>query len=228
MSTRTRTRPPTPPEPRAAAPRRAPRRAAAGRRRAVRRRRIGAILGVAALVGIGVALLTPFADKAVREFSLPLRHDAVIRQQAADKGLDPALVAAVIYAESRFRDNQTSTAGAQGLMQVTPATARDIARKSGGTRFQVEDLHDPDVNIAYGAYHLRYLLGRYGTNETFAIAAYNAGEGNVDRWIAEARRADRDLEIAAIPFPETRAYVRRVQEAQRQYRASYAAELGLG
>jgi soluble lytic murein transglycosylase len=228
VSTRTRPRTPTPAKKRAAARRRAPRRAPAARRRALRRRRVAAILGVAVLAGIGVALLTPFADKAVREFSLPLRHDGVIRQQAADKGLDPALVAAVIYAESRFRDGQTSPAGAQGLMQVTPATARDIARKSGGTRFQVEDLHDPDVNIAYGSYHLRYLLGRYGTNETFAIAAYNAGEGNVDRWIAAARRADRDLEISAIPFPETRAYVRRVQEAQRQYRASYAAELGLG
>ena len=224
MSTRTRTRPKAGP----AARRRAPRRVPAARRRAVRRRRVAAILGVALLAGIGVALLTPFADKAVREFSLPLRHDGVIRQQAADKGLDPALIAVVIYAESRFREGQTSTAGAQGLMQVTPATARDIARKSGGTNFQVEDLDDPDVNIAYGAYHLRYLLGRYGTNETFAIAAYNAGEGNVDRWIADARREGRDLEIAAIPFPETRAYARQVLDAQRQYRTSYAAELGLG
>jgi soluble lytic murein transglycosylase len=212
----------------ARAGRRPPSRVPASRRRAVRRRRIVAVLGVALLAGAGVALLSPFADKAVRELALPLRYDSVIRQQAADKGIDPALIAAVIYAESRFRDNQTSSAGAQGLMQVTPATARDIARKSGGTRFQVEDLHDPDVNIAYGAYHLRYLLSRYGTNEDFAIAAYNAGEGNVDRWIDAARRADRDLSISAIPFPETRAYVDRVKDAQREYRRSYATELGLG
>jgi soluble lytic murein transglycosylase len=227
MSTRAHpaTRPP------ASRPPATPRRPATSRRdarRAVRRRRFGLALGVALVALLVGALSWPRFHDAVQEIALPLRHEDIIRQQAAEKDLDAALIAAVIYAESRFRDGQTSHAGAQGLMQVTPATARDIARKSGGTRFQVEDLHDPDVNIAYGAYHLRYLLGRYGTNETFAIAAYNAGEGNVDRWIAAARRANRDLEIGAIPFPETRAYVRRVQEAQRQYRASYAAELGLG
>ena len=71
-------------------------------------------------------------------------------------------------------------------MQITPATARYIARKSGGTQFVVDDLATPQVNIAYGAYYLRYLLRRYGGNVDFALAAYNAGEGNVDRWIAAA------------------------------------------
>jgi soluble lytic murein transglycosylase len=112
-------------------------------------------------------------------------------------------------------------------MQVTPATAREIARKSGGTRFVIDDLHDPQVNISYGAWHLRYLLARYDGNETFAVAAYNAGEGNVDRWIGAARREGRPLTIAAIPFPETRAYVMSVQDAQREYRARYPTELGL-
>ena len=140
---------------------------------------------------MAIVLAWPQFHHAVREITLPLRHEDIIRQQAHDKGLDPALIAAVIYAESHFRDGQTSAAGAQGLMQLTPATARYIAHKSGGTQFVVDDLATPQVNIAYGAYYLRYLLRRYGGNQTFALAAYNAGEGNVDRWIAAAQARDR-------------------------------------
>jgi soluble lytic murein transglycosylase len=205
---------------------RAPRRAEA-RRRVVRRRRIAAILGTALVVGLGVALSWPSFHHAVREIALPLRHEDIIRQQARDKDLDPSLIAAVIYAESHFRDGQTSAAGAQGLMQITPATAQMIARKSGGVAFTVEDLGTPQVNIAYGSWYLRYLMARYGGNRTFALAAYNGGEGNVDRWISEARARDEDLTIAAIPFSETRTYVQRVLDAQRQYRRSYARELGI-
>jgi soluble lytic murein transglycosylase len=204
----------------------APRRAAV-RRRAVRRRRIGAVLGAALLTGLAVALAWPSFHHAVREIALPLRHEDIIRQQARDKGLDPSLIAAVIYTESRFRDGQTSHAGAQGLMQITPATARMIARKSGGVAFTVEDLGTPQVNIAYGAWYLRYLLARYAGNETFALAAYNGGEGNVDRWIDAAQRRDQPLTIEAIPFAETRAYVRAVEEAKVEYRRSYRRELGL-
>src|SRR3954466_2337207 len=148
------------------------------RRRSVRRRRIAAVLGAALVAGLAAALTWPGFHHAVREIALPLRHEDIIRQQARDKELDPALIAAVIYAESHFRDGQTSAAGAQGLMQLTPATARYIARKSGGTQFVVDDLATPQVNIAYGAYYLRYLLTRYAGNETFALAAYNGGEGN--------------------------------------------------
>jgi len=204
----------------------APRRAAA-RRRAVRRRRIGAILGAAVIASLAVALAWPSFHHAVREIALPLRHEDIIRQQARDKDLDPALIAAVIYAESRFRDGQVSAAGAQGLMQITPATARMIARKSGGVAFTVEDLGTPQVNIAYGAWYLRYLMQRYAGNETFALAAYNGGEGNVDRWIVEAEKRNEALTIDAIPFSETRTYVQRVLDAKREYRRSYRRELGI-
>jgi len=205
--------------------RRAPARSAA-RRRTILRRRLTAIAAVAALAGIAVVLAWPQVDHAVREITMPLRHEDIIRQQATEKGLDPALIAAVIYAESRFRDGQTSSAGALGLMQITPETARYIARKSGGTAFVVGDLATAQVNISYGAYYLRYLLRRYGGDETLALAAYNAGEGNVDRWIADARGRDRDLTIAAIPYAETRAYVTRVKDAKREYERTYAAALG--
>jgi hypothetical protein len=102
----------------------APARKAAARRRAVLRRRLLAGVGAALLVAMAIVLAWPQFHHAVREITLPLRHEDIIRQQAHDKGLDPALIAGVIYAESHFRDGQTSAAGAQGLMQLTPATAR--------------------------------------------------------------------------------------------------------
>ena len=182
----------------------APARRAAARRRTIMRRRLTAIGAAVLLTALGVALLWPQVHHAVREITLPLRHEDIIRQQAREKGLDPALIAAVIYAESRFRDGQTSHAGATGLMQLTPATARYIARKSGGSAFVVGDLATPQVNIAYGSYYLRYLLSRYDGNEAFALAAYNAGEGNVDRWVAGERSRERSLTRKAVP-PDFRA-----------------------
>jgi soluble lytic murein transglycosylase len=196
------------------------------RRRAVRRRRVLALLGVGALTVFAVAVVEPVFHHAVKEVVLPLRHEDIIRQQAHEKHLDPALVAAVIYTESRFRD-QTSHAGAKGLMQLTPDTAKFVERLSGGSTFQVSDLSTPQVNIAYGTYYLRYLLDRYGDNEALALAAYNGGVGNVDRWVDAARRQGRALSIDAIPFGETRAYVRAVQRAKGQYRDNYSRELGL-
>ena len=193
-----------------------------------RRRRLVA-LAVAAVLAAGVAAvvtgLGPLGE-AVREITLPLHHDDIIRQQAADKGLDPALIAAVIYEESHFRD-QTSHAGARGLMQITPETADFIARRSGGNRFVQEDLATPQINIAYGSYFLRYLIDHYGGNETLAIAAYNAGQTNVDRWVTRAGGPQGFDSARHIPFPETRAYVENVSRSRDSYREHYADDLGL-
>jgi soluble lytic murein transglycosylase len=185
---------------------------------------------VLTVVGVGLtAVLTtlalPLLRKAVNEFTLPLSYSDVIRQQAADKHLDPALVAAVIYAETKF-DPRPSAAGAVGLMQILPGTAEFLARRSGATTFTIEDLATPAVNIAYGSYYLRYLLDHYDGQKVLALAAYNAGETNVDRWVTRARSEGRPLRIAEIPFPQTRAYVMRVLQAQKDYRRTYAAELG--
>jgi len=196
------------------------------RRRAWRRR--GALLLAAAITGLLLfAAISPFLDKAVQEISLPLRHEDIIRQQAADKDLDAALIAGVIYTESRFRD-QTSPAGAKGLMQILPSTADYIARKSGGTAFEQGDLASPQINIAYGSFYLRYLMDRYDENDVLALAAYNGGEGQVDRWLARARERGEKFRVAThIPFPETRDYVGRVMRAREGYRREYPRELGL-
>ncbi len=180
----------------------------------------------AALIFLCGAIVYYGLRGAVREPALPLADAAIIREQAAAKHLDPALIAAVIYAESKF-EPRPSAAGAQGLMQILPTTAYYLARLSGGTRFTAGDLATPSVNVAYGSYYLRYLLDHYEGNQMLAVAAYNGGETNVDRWVAEAHAEGRGLSAAAIPFPETREYVQRVLSAEQIYRSSYAQQLGI-
>jgi soluble lytic murein transglycosylase len=189
--------------------------------RGTTRRRL--VLG-AGVVAVGIAagavlgLFGP-VDKAIQELTLPLHHEDVIRQQASEKGVDAALIAAVIYSESKFSD-QTSSAGARGLMQITPAAAKEIERLSGGTTFKLEDLSDPEINIRYGTFLLRELLDRYNGDEVAALAAYNAGPGNADKW------GGSEMSVGDIPFPETRAYVEEVLDKRAAYREKYARELG--
>ena len=190
------------------------------------RRRLMLAAGLALVVLAVLSLVKP-ADHAVREIKLPLRHEDIIRQQARDKHVDAALIAAVIYAESRFR-YQTSHVGATGLMQIMPETADYIARKSGGTQFKREDLATPQINIAYGTWYLRYLLNKYEGNTILTLAAYNAGEGKVDEWRRVASARGEKFRVAShIPFKETRDYVHRVLDARKDYRANYARELAL-
>ena len=176
---------------------------------------------------MGAAVFTPWLDKAVQELSLPLRHEDIIRQQAADKDLDPALIAAVIYAESHFVD-QTSHAGAKGLMQMLPEHRR---------------LHRPASRAARGSSRATSRRRR-STSPTAAgtcttcwrstaaarrwpLAAYNAGEGKLDEWLATAAARGQTFSPAEhIPFPETRDYVDKVLTAKAQYRREYARELG--
>lgn len=195
------------------------------RRRASGRRRLLWALGVATLAIVLAVVLTPFARRAINDLTLPLSYAGTIRQQAAAKHLDPALVAAVIYAESKF-DPRTSPAGAEGLMQLMPQTAEFLARRSGGISFHVSDLGEPRVNIAYGTYLLRYLIDHYGGNVRLALAAYNAGITNVDRWVAQARARGHSLTTEQIPYAETRLYVQKVLDAQKEYRQTYAKQLG--
>jgi soluble lytic murein transglycosylase len=180
-------------------------------------------LGVTAAL---VAVVVSRIQHVSRNGGLPLSNVSVIREQATDKHLDPALIAGVIYAETKF-DPRTSSAGALGLMQLLPATADYIAHLSGGVRFSTSDLATPRINVAYGSWYLRYLLDHYEGNEMLAVAAYNGGLANVDTWVAKAREEGKRLSIPEIPFPETQAYVRRVMRAQAEYRATYSHQLGL-
>jgi soluble lytic murein transglycosylase len=168
----------------------------------------------------------PLFKVAVSEFGLPLHDQSVIRREAVAKHLDPALIAAVIYAETKF-DPRTSSAGAVGLMQILPQTAIFLARRSGATTFTTADLGTPAVNIAYGSYYLRYLLDQYHGSTMLALAAYNGGQANVSRWIAAAHAAGHRFGLSDIAFPETLAYVEKVLKARDDYRHTYASQLGI-
>ena len=147
----------------------------------------------------------------------PLQYEHIVSTHARNHDLDPALVAAVVYVESRFDPNAESAAGAIGLMQLLPDTAKGIALRTGGAGFVVADLRDPEINVRYGTWYLDHMRERYGTM-SLALAAYHAGQGNVDHWRAEG---------LGIVFPETRAYVDEVERVRRVYAGAYREELSL-
>jgi soluble lytic murein transglycosylase len=140
-----------------------------------------------------------------------LRYEQIVRGHAEHYQLDPALLAAVIYQESKFHAHVQSSSGAIGLMQLLPTTAKGIAVHTGGSKFVVSDLYNPEINVRYGAWYLRHLLDKYHDERT-ALAAYNAGQENVDRWLQAGD---------GIQFPETRSYVDRVEKLKGIYRRAY-------
>ena len=180
-------------------------------------RRVVTVLAAVAVVSSSVATLGCGAPGFVDRLRYPLRYEQIVRSHARNYDLDPALLAAVIYTESRFNARAESSAGAIGLMQLLPETARGIAVRTGGSAFVVRDLYVPEINVRYGAWYLRNLLNRYSDERT-ALAAYHAGQGNVDRWREQG---------VGIQFPETRAYVDDVEHAKRIYADTYADDLGL-
>jgi soluble lytic murein transglycosylase len=147
----------------------------------------------------------------------PLRYEQIVVGHAENYRLEPQLLAAVIYQESKFDADAVSRSGAVGLMQLLPATAQGIADRTGGSGWHERDLLDPELNVRYGSWYLRHLLDKYD-DERLALAAYNAGQTNVDRWRAQG---------TGIRFPETRRYVARVQRLKKIYARAYASELGL-
>jgi soluble lytic murein transglycosylase len=175
-----------------------------------------AVAAVLVCAGLGVFLYLRTTDWYARLWH-PLRYTAIVRTYAQQQRLDPALLAAVIDTESKFNADARSSAGAVGLMQLTPATAEGIAEYTHGSKFQVSDLTNPDINVRYGTWYLRRLLDKYRGNERLALAAYNAGEANVDRWLAQHE---------GIQFADTRAYVSKVESLKKLYRRVYAAQLG--
>jgi peptidoglycan lytic transglycosylase len=179
-------------------------------------RRLLALVVLAGGVILAIALVQQAKPGWWERLWYPLRYEQIVRGHARNYGIDPALLAAVIYQESKFKSDARSASGAIGLMQLLPDTAKGIALHTGGTAFRVEDLYDPEINVRYGSWYLNHLLQKYGDEQT-ALAAYNAGQDNVDRW----RRNG-----SGIRFAETRAYVSRVEDLKQIYRDAYGKELG--
>jgi len=175
----------------------------------MKRLAVGVVL--IAAVAAGFVYLRSGEPTWVQRLHYPLRYEQIVRGHARNYRLDPALLAAVIYQESRFKAGAKSSSGAIGLMQLQPDTAKGIAIRTGGSRFQTSDLYNPEINIRYGSWYLRHLLDKYGDEKT-ALAAYNAGQRNVDTWRAEGK---------GIQFSETREYVDRVEHMKGVYRDAY-------
>ena len=178
-------------------------------------RRLLAVVLVLAAAGGTFAYVDSTKPSWYARLRYPLEYEHIVVGHAQNYDLDAALIAAVIYRESKFEPDVVSDSGAIGLMQLLPETAEGIALNTGGSRFQVDDLRDPEINVRYGAFYLRRLLRKYD-DERLALAAYNAGQANVDEWRAAGR---------GIVFEETREYVEDVLELREIYRRAYEDEL---
>jgi len=160
----------------------------------------------------------------------PIEYRSEIKHYSQKHILDPYLVAAIIRAESNFQPDKVSQKGAVGLMQVMPDTANWVIRTSGLTQFSVEQLNEPQVNMEIGTWYLKYLfqqfhsvlINRSNKSQMAIIAAsYNAGPGNVDKWLKSNRWDGDDSTIEQIPFGETRHYVQRIIYYYDKYQRFY-------
>ena len=173
------------------------------------------LIGLGGLAALGVYAVTEEPSWYAR-VRYPLHYEHIIASHSENYEIDGALLAAVIYRESKFDPEAVSSSGAVGLMQLLPATADGIASLTGGNAFELDDLYDPELNVRYGSFYLKRLLDRYGEVD-LALAAYNAGQATVDDWLASD---------SGIGYAETRAYIADIVRIRDVYRRSYGTRLG--
>ena len=174
---------------------------------------------IPALVFCLISTVYSYAPAALVKPLFPLEYEEHIQAASEQYKVDPYLIAAIIESESNWNPRARSSRDAMGLMQLLPETAQDMVDMGyvDGGRYDTSDLFDPETNIVFGAAYLRYLLDYYDGAVDRAIAAYNAGIGNVEDWVVE----DTALHNA-ITFPETQAYLVRVLNAYNRYSELYA------
>jgi soluble lytic murein transglycosylase len=159
---------------------------------------------------------TGYMDDINRRF--PVAYQDLLQQQAEKQNIDPAWALAIARRESAFMTDAHSGAGARGLMQLLPSTAKYLAGKKVSNRA----LYDPKINVQYGTQYLRYLLGKLDDNAILATASYNAGWRRVKQWLPDTQPMQLDIWVETIPFRETRNYVKAVTA----YQQIYAHQLG--
>ena len=166
-----------------------------------------------------IIVLAAFAALAIAavNYFFPMKYEDTIERCAQKYGLEESLVYAVINTESHFEEEAVSGKNACGLMQIMKPTAEWIAVKSGMTDYDENDLYDPDTNIELGCWYLSYLIKRYDNDMTLVIAAYNAGEGNVTKWLYDTNYSGNGHDLDNIPFKETEEYVERVNFNKKVY-----------
>ena len=161
-----------------------------------------------------------FAGRSVEKATYPMRYREYVEQYAEQNGLEPTLVFAVIKTESSFRADAVSSVGAIGLMQIMPSTAEKLAKRLSEETPSEEALCDPETNIRYGCAMLAWMRSEFGSMDT-VLAAYNAGWGNVRRWLADKSYSSDGVTLDVIPFKETENFVSRVNLAAEKYRELY-------
>lgn len=156
-----------------------------------------------------------------RKYLYPYPFRETINFYANRYDVDQDLILGVILAESKFKENAQSVHGARGLMQIMPETAKWIARQIEDDGFSEDKLYNPKMNIKYGTWYLSELKEEFHGNEILALAAYNAGRGNVHEWMKEYGWDMNFNDYKQIPFPETREYVKNVLKNKEQYMKLY-------
>lgn len=187
-----------------------------------RLRRLGRAVVILALLGV----LMSFALQSPRVLRLmnPLEYVEPITVYADINGIDPFLVAAIIRVESRYRNDARSSKGARGLMQIMPETGEWAARQLGFDGYSADRLFEPETNIMIGAWYYRYLLEAFHDEAAIALAAYNGGPSNVQRWLSAGTWSGRTEDIGDIPYHETARYVQRVLNMHRIYHKAYRSQ----
>lgn len=197
------------------------RRVRAARRRRQRRRTLLAIFASALIVLIALGAWALFGRDRIDFSRYPMTYAPEIRAAAAEFSLDPAYVASVVLAESSFDAEAVSSAGAIGLMQIMPATGEWIAGKLEDEPFDVQRLYQPEVNLRYGCWYLRFLLDRYDEDMYTASTAYHQGQGRVDQWLEDPQYSQDGRTLTAISSAVTDTYVNRIMESYAHYQELY-------
>ena len=197
------------------------RRVRAARRRRQRRRTLLAIFASALIVLIALGAWALFGLDRIDFSRYPMTYAPEIRAAAAEFSLDPAYVASVVLAESSFDAEAVSSAGAIGLMQIMPDTGEWIAGKLEDEPFDVQRLYQPEVNLRYGCWYLRFLLDRYDGDMYTASTAYHQGQGRVDQWLEDPQYSQDGRTLTAISSAVTDTYVNRIMESYANYQELY-------
>lgn len=172
---------------------------------------------------IFIILIAALNYKRILKGVFPKKYEDSVKKYASMYKLDPHLVYSIILAESGFNKNAVSKKGAIGLMQITPQTGSYISSLLKRKDFNQNMLYDPEVNIEYGCYYLSKLIKDFNGETEYAIAAYNGGEGNLRKWIADMNSKKKKFDINSIPFKETKQYVKRVNKYNKFYELIYGS-----
>lgn len=163
-------------------------------------------------------------DVILRQF-YPMLYKAQVEKYAEEYDIDKLYIYAIIKAESNFNEKANSPSGAKGLMQIMDSTAKDIAKTIGTASEDEFDLYNPSTNIMLGTKYFADLLKEYNGNVDLALSAYNAGKGNIKKWIENGIIKEDGSDIENIPFKETNMYVRRIKQNYKMYQDLYSRKV---